>query len=85
MQVLGHTGLGKQLDQGLHCLLFCLRLFDVLIWLKSHYSNFRLITANFRVSEFVTATAREALPGSIYESFYKSGEIWAKKKKKIEK
>ena len=34
-------------DQGLHCLQFCLHLFDALLYGKNSRSNFRVITANF--------------------------------------
>ena len=43
--------LEEQSDQGLHCLQFPLHLLDALLEGKAILFNFKVITANFRVSE----------------------------------
>ena len=43
----------EQSDQGLHCLQFPLHLLDALLYGKTILFIFRVITANFRVSEII--------------------------------
>ena len=45
--------LEEQSDQGLHYLQLCLHLLDALLYSKAPCSNFRVITANVQVSEFL--------------------------------
>ena len=43
----------EQSDQGLHCLQFHLHLLEAFLYVKPRCSNFRVITAKFRMSQFL--------------------------------
>ena len=47
VQTLIRLLLEAQSDQGLHCLQYCLHLLDALLYGKTSFSSFRMITAKF--------------------------------------
>ena len=54
--------LQEQSDQGLHCLQFLLHFSTYFSVVKLNCSNFRIITANFWVSEYLDLYGKEMFP-----------------------